>query len=194
MTEPFFKPDLDSLEEAVKSILENIGEDLSREGLIKTPKRAAKCWEYLTKGYQEDPHEIVRSAIFHENGDEMIVVKNLDFYSLCEHHMLPFFGKIHIGYIPDGKVIGFSKTGRLVEAFSKRLQIQERLTHQIAQSLQECLAPKGVAVMVSAHHLCMAMRGEKKRDSTTITQAMTGVFETDPSRREEFLNLINNSV
>jgi GTP cyclohydrolase I len=167
-----------------------VGEDPDRQGLRRTPLRMARALDYLTRGYREDPAQVVGEALFEVANQEMVIVRNIELYSLCEHHMLPFFGKAHVGYIPDGKVVGLSKIARLVEVFSRRLQVQERLTQQIADSIMELIRPLGVAVVVEAHHMCMMMRGVEKQSSTTLTSAMLGTFRTNPSTRAEFLNLI----
>jgi len=181
----------DRLAADVADILSLIGEDGSREGLVKTPMRVARALQFLTKGYNEDPEAVLRSAMFHEEGyKQMVIVKDIDFFSLCEHHMLPFYGKAHVAYIPNGKIIGLSKIPRLVEVFSKRLQVQERLTTQIAECLMDALKPKGVAVVIEALHLCMSMRGVRKADAYTITSSMLGAFRKDTRSRSEFLSLI----
>lgn len=182
------------IEEQVKSILENLGEDPKREGLLKTPHRVAKSLQFLTKGYHEDPHKIINDAIFHEDNDEMVVVKDIEIYSLCEHHLLPFVGKAHVAYIPNGAIIGLSKIARLVEVYARRLQVQERLTKQIADTLNDCLKPQGVAVVIQAAHMCMQMRGVEKQNSSMITSSMLGDFRTDLATRTEFLNFVKNSL
>lgn len=182
------------VENAVQIILKSLGEDPQREGLVKTPHRVAKSLSFLTKGYYEDPHKIINDAIFHEQSDEMVVVKDIEIYSLCEHHMLPFVGRAHVAYIPDGKIIGLSKIARLVEIYARRLQVQERLTKQIAQTLQDCLKPRGVAVVIKASHMCMQMRGVEKQNSSMITSSMLGDFRADLATRTEFLNFIKASV
>ncbi len=174
----------------VKEMLEILGENPSREGLKRTPERVAKSFKYLTQGYQVDIKEVLNNAIFKEPYDEMVIVKDIEIFSLCEHHLLPFYGKAHIAYIPNGKIIGLSKLPRIVEIFSKRLQVQERLTTQIAECLMEALNPKGVAVVIEALHLCMSMRGVKKSEAYTITSAMLGAFRRDARSRSEFLSLI----
>jgi len=173
----------------VKSILENIGEDPNREGLLRTPERVAKAYGFLTKGYREDASEILRSAMFSEEYREMVLVKNIEVYSLCEHHLLPFFGQAHIAYIPNGKVVGLSKIPRIVDVFSRRLQVQERLTVQIRDCIQETLQPLGVAVVIEARHLCMQMRGVSQQNSVTTTSAFTGEFMSDSKTRKEFIML-----
>ena len=188
------KAALDSLElrEHVTEILKILGEDPSREGLAKTPLRVEKALKYLTKGYAQDPGEILRSAVFGESDyDEMVIVKDIDVFSLCEHHLLPFFGKCHVAYLPDKKIVGLSKLPRVVEAFARRLQVQERLTTQIAKTIEETLKPKGVGVVVEAFHLCVMMRGVEKQNAHMITSSMRGRFRSDSRTREEFLDLIH---
>ena len=182
------------IEKAVKIILENIGEDPNREGLIKTPHRVAKAFEFLTKGYQQDPKEILNSALFSTTNDEMVLVRDIEFYSLCEHHLLPIIGRVHVAYIPDGKVVGLSKIPRVVEVYARRLQIQEQLTEQIADAINDAINPKGVAVVVQARHMCMEMRGVEKINSTTVSSALRGLFKKDIKTRTEFFNLINANV
>lgn len=172
-------------------ILKAIGEDPAREGLQKTPERVAKALQYLTHGYDLDPAEILRSAMFHEKYSQMVVVKDIEVYSLCEHHMLPFFGKAHIAYIPNGRITGLSKIPRVVDAFARRLQVQERLTDQIRDCIHDTLKPLGVAVVIEAAHLCMQMRGIQKQNSVTTTSAFTGIFLADSRTREEFIKLIS---
>lgn len=179
-----------TLERICTDLLEAIGEDPSREGLIKTPERWARAMEYLTRGYNEDPGEILRSAIFHEDTQEIVLVRQIEFYSMCEHHMIPFFGKAHIGYIPDRKIVGISKLARVCESFSRRLQVQERLTAEIAQCLMDNLEPLGVGVVMEAHHMCMMMRGVEKQGSSTVTSAMLGTFRNNASSRNEFMRLV----
>ena len=174
----------------IKNILENIGEDPKREGLLKTPSRVAKSMEFLTQGYHQNPEEIIESAIFTENHNQMVLVKDIEVYSLCEHHMLPFFGKAHIAYIPDGYIVGLSKIPRIVDVFSRRLQVQERLTDEIKDCLQKSLNPKGVAIVIEAQHLCMQMRGVQKQHSFTTTSAFSGIFLKNEKTRSEFMNLI----
>ena len=175
--------------ELVRSTLPLIGEDPNREGLVKTPQRVGRAMQFLTKGYHEDPVAILQSAIFNEDCDQMVVVKDIEFYSLCEHHLLPFFGKVHIAYIPNGKITGLSKLPRVVDVFARRLQLQERLTNQIKDCIQQTLQPQGVMVVIEAEHMCMQMRGVQKMHSMTVTSAFSGVFEEQPTR-EEFMNLI----
>lgn len=166
-----------------------IGEDPNREGLLKTPERVAKALQFLTQGYHQNPAEILKSALFAESYDEMILVKNIELYSMCEHHMLPFFGKAHVAYIPNGHIVGLSKIPRVVDVFARRLQVQERLTNEIRDVIQEVLNPKGVAVVIEAQHMCMAMRGVEKQNSTTTTSAVSGLFLEAPTRAE-FMRLI----
>jgi GTP cyclohydrolase I len=175
---------------AVFSLVTDLGEDPAREGLVRTPARVAKALQFLTSGYEQDIDVVINEALFTVDYNEMVIVKDIDFYSLCEHHLLPFFGRCHIAYIPSEKVIGLSKLPRLVEVFSRRLQVQERLTNQIAETLEEKLNPLGVAVVIEASHLCMLMRGVEKQNSKTLTSAMRGVFQTDARTRAEFLDLI----
>ena len=186
-----------SMEEIMRELLVRLGEDPSREGLQRTPERFAKAYQYLTKGYKEDPAEVLNGALFTVDYDEMVIVKDIEMFSLCEHHLLPFFGKVHIAYIPRGRVIGLSKLPRLVEVFARRLQVQERLTVEIAESIQEAIQPLGVGVVVEARHLCMMMRGVEKQHSATVTSSMLGAFRA-PQTRQEFLSLIrekaNNGV
>ena len=178
------------LEMNTKILLELLGEDGSREGLLYTPKRVAKAWEFLTKGYNENLDELINNAIFEGESKDMVIVKNIEFYSLCEHHMIPFYGKAHIGYIPDGKIIGLSKLARITDLFSQRLQVQERLTNQIAQCLQEVLNPRGVAVVLEGKHFCMLSRGVQKQNSIATSSSMLGIFREKESTRNEFLKLI----
>lgn len=178
------------LEMNTKNLLEILGEDPSREGLLNTPKRVAKAWEFLTKGYNENLDKLINNAIFEGESKDMVIVKNIEFYSLCEHHMIPFYGKAHIGYIPDGKIIGLSKLARITDLFSQRLQVQERLTNQIAQCLQEVLNPKGVAVVLEGKHFCMLSRGVQKQNSIATSSSMLGIFREKESTRNEFLKLI----
>jgi len=173
-----------------KELLTHIGEDPKREGLLNTPDRAAKAMEFLTKGYREKLEDVINDAIFTVEDNHMVIVKDIELYSLCEHHMLPFFGKCHIGYIPEGKVLGVSKLARIVDLFARRLQIQERLTNQVATSIMDTIAPEGVGVVIEAQHLCMMMRGVEKQNSCMVTSAMLGSFRRDSSTRNEFLQLI----
>jgi GTP cyclohydrolase IA len=175
----------------ISDLITEIGEDPNREGLLSTPKRVAEAYEFLTKGYYQDIEEVLNEAIFTEKCDEMVLVKNIDFYSLCEHHMLPFYGKVHVAYIPSGKIVGLSKIPRIVDVFARRLQVQERMTQQIADTLDKYLQPIGVAVVSEAYHMCMLMRGVEKQNSSATSSAMHGVFKDDPKTRSEFLNLIS---
>ena len=179
-----------SLSSNYKEVIENLGEDPNREGLLKTPERVGKAMQFLTQGYDQNPQEILKSAMFAEKYDEMVIVKDIELYSLCEHHMLPFFGKCHIAYIPNGHIVGLSKFPRMVDAFSRRLQVQERLTDQIRDCLQETLNPQGVAVCIEAQHLCMQMRGVQKQNSTTTTSAFSGAFMEEDITRQEFMSLV----
>ncbi|XP_061763491.1 GTP cyclohydrolase 1-like [Nerophis ophidion] len=183
------KSRLPALEVAYTSILRELGEDVDRQGLLRTPLRASKAMQFFTKGYHETVDDIMNGAIFDEDHDEMVIVKDIDMYSLCEHHLVPFFGRVHIGYVPNKKVVGLSKLARIVEIFSRRLQVQERLTKQIAMGLSEALQPKGVAVVIEASHMCMVMRGVQKMNSRTVTSSMLGIYLDDPKTREEFLHL-----
>lgn len=175
---------------SVLTILEKLGENPARQGLLKTPERVAKAYEYITQGYDQDANEILRSAMFDEDYSEMVLVKNIELYSLCEHHMLPFFGKAHIAYIPNGKIVGLSKIPRVVDVFSRRLQVQERLTIEIRDCIQQTLEPLGVAVVIEAQHLCMQMRGVSKQNSVTTTSAFSGEFLHNDKSRKEFINLV----
>jgi GTP cyclohydrolase I len=175
------------------NIIKALGEDPDREGLQKTPERAAKAMQFLTQGYEEDGAEILKSALFHEDHQQMVLVKNIELYSLCEHHILPFFGKVHIAYIPNGTIVGLSKLPRVVDVFARRLQVQERLTQQIRDCIQENLKPSGVAVVIEAKHMCMQMRGVQKQNSVTTTSAFTGEFLKD-STRKEFISLISSHL
>jgi len=179
-----------SFEELVREIIVRLGEDPAREGLIRTPERVHHAYEHLTKGYKEDPEAMLRQALFTVNYDEMVIVKDVEMFSLCEHHMLPFIGKVHVAYIPNGKVIGLSKIPRLIEIFARRLQIQERLTTQIAETIQKAIQPQGVGVVIEARHLCMMMRGVEKQHSAAVTSSMLGCFRDEQETRSEFLSLI----
>ena len=181
------------LEANTRNLLELLGEDPKREGLINTPKRVAKSWDFLTKGYTENLDDLINNAIFEGESKDMVIVKNIEFYSLCEHHMIPFYGKAHIGYIPDGKIIGLSKLARITDLFAQRLQVQERLTNQIAQCLQEVLNPRGVAVVLEGKHFCMLSRGVQKQNSIATSSSMLGIFREKESTRNEFLKLIQMS-
>ena len=172
-------------------IIKGLGEDVNREGLARTPERVAKAMQFLTKGYKQDADEILKSALFNEAYSEMVIVKDIEIYSLCEHHMLPFFGKAHIAYIPEGKIVGLSKLPRVVDAYARRLQVQERLTIEIRDCLQRVLKPKGVAVVIECSHMCMQMRGVQKQNSVTTTSAFTGIFLNNESTRKEFISLLN---
>jgi len=183
----------ESLSKNYSTIIENLGEDINREGLEKTPERVAKAMQFLTHGYGLDPLEILKSALFTEDHTQMIVVKDIEVYSMCEHHMLPFFGKAHVAYIPNGKIVGLSKIPRIVDAFARRMQVQERLTDQIKDCIQEALEPLGVAVVIEAQHMCMQMRGIQKQNSVTTTSSFTGAFEKDKTRKE-FISLVSNKL
>jgi GTP cyclohydrolase IA len=188
-TETYNPASLETLRLNYSQILTALGEDVQREGLEKTPERAAKAMHFLAGGYDLDAHAIMRSAIFHEDHKEMVIVKDIELFSLCEHHLLPFYGRAHIGYIPNGKIVGLSKLARVVDAYARRFQVQERLTMQIRDCIQETMDPLGVAVVIEAKHLCMMMRGVQKQNSSTTTSAFTGQFE-HPSTRNEFINLV----
>ena len=181
----------EEFEQAVTKVLELLGEDPKREGLLKTPKRVAKALKFLTEGYDQDPKEILNQALFSTSNDEMVLVRDIEFYSMCEHHMLPIIGRVHVAYIPDGKVVGLSKIPRIVNVYARRLQIQEQMTEQIADAILETIKPKGVAVVVHARHMCMEMRGVQKINSTTVSSALRGLFKSDERTRSEFYNLIN---
>jgi GTP cyclohydrolase I len=181
-----------TFENLVREILVRLGEDPAREGLLRTPERVHHAFEFLTKGYQQDPDTMLKNALFTVTYDEMVIVKDVEVFSLCEHHMLPFFGKVHVAYIPNGKVIGLSKIPRLIEIFSRRLQIQERLTTQIAETIQKAIQPQGVGVVIEARHLCMMMRGVEKQHSSAVTSSMLGCFRDEQETRTEFLSLINH--
>ncbi|MBT3179430.1 MAG: GTP cyclohydrolase I FolE [Candidatus Marinimicrobia bacterium] len=180
----------DKLETIIHSLLEEIGEDPKREGLIKTPARVGKAWEFFSRGYNQKINDVINDAIFHEDAKDMVIVRDVEFFSLCEHHLLPFFGKAHVGYIPNGKVIGLSKIPRIIDMFARRLQVQERLTHQIAKAIQEVLNPIGVAVVMEGRHMCMQMRGVEKQNSLASTSAMLGQFRKSAETRAEFLSII----
>ena len=182
----------DPIEPLVTAMLKELGEDPGRDGLERTPQRVAKAMRYLTGGYQQDPTQILNNALFDVSYDEMVIVKDIDFYSLCEHHMLPFFGRAHVAYIPNGRVVGLSKIPRMVEMFARRLQVQERLTTEIAQALEDALKPKGVAVVVESIHLCMMMRGVAQQNAFAITSSIRGEFERDSKTRSEFMELIRH--
>jgi GTP cyclohydrolase I len=191
--EDIIKEDI-ALEDLVRDILRAIGENPDREGLLKTPARVAKAYEYLTSGYRQDISTVLNGAVYEEKYNEMVIVKDIDFFSLCEHHLLPFYGKCHVAYIPSGRILGLSKVPRIIEVFSRRLQVQERLTQQIADTLYDCLKPNGVAVVTEAKHLCMMMRGVEKQNSVATTSAMLGVFRDDEKTRGEFLRLISSKL
>jgi GTP cyclohydrolase I len=182
----------EEFEQAITKVLELIGEDPKREGLLKTPSRVAKAFKFLTEGYNQDPKEILSQALFTTSNDEMVLVRDIEFYSMCEHHMLPIIGRAHVAYIPDGKVVGLSKIPRIVNLFSRRLQIQEQMTEQIADAILQAINPKGVAVVLHARHMCMEMRGVEKVNSTTVSSALRGLFKKDERTRNEFYNLINS--
>ena len=181
-----------TVKHAIEVLLKEIGEDPSRQGLVKTPERVARSIEFLTHGYRQDPRDVLRQAVFDEECNEMVLVKDIDFYSLCEHHLLPFFGRAHVAYVPDGRIVGLSKLARTVELVSRRLQVQERLTNAIASAIQEVLQPRGVGVVLEAQHLCMLMRGVQKQNTYAITSSMLGEFESDPKTRAEFMQLIRH--
>ena len=184
--------DLDKIANVYRELLQGIGEDVGREGLLRTPDRAARALEFLTQGYRQDLDEIINDAVFASDASEIILVKDIELYSLCEHHLLPFIGRAHVAYIPNGKVIGLSKVARIVDVFARRLQIQENLTTQIAESLMRCLEPSGVAVVVEAKHLCMMMRGVEKQNSVMKTSCLLGTFKDDARTRSEFLSLLKD--
>jgi GTP cyclohydrolase I len=184
-------PSTPRLAQLVTEQLEQLGEDPAREGLLKTPERVARSLQDLTSGYTQNVSTVVNGAIFSESGEEMVVVRDIEIYSLCEHHMLPFFGKAHVAYIPNGRIIGLSKLPRLVDVFARRLQVQERLTLQVAEAIQETLSPRGVGVVIEARHLCMMMRGVQKQNSCAVTSAMLGYFRDDGKTRAEFLSLVH---
>ena len=181
-----------AFEDAVKIMMEHVGEDPSREGLIDTPSRVRKSFEFIYGGYKEDPEAILKKALFTTSNDEMVLVKDIEFYSTCEHHLLPIIGRVHVAYIPDGKVVGLSKIPRVVNVFARRMQIQEQLTEQIADAIIDTIMPKGVAVVIQARHMCMEMRGVEKINSTTTSSALRGLFKKDEKTRSEFFSLINS--
>ena len=180
----------DAIAPLVRKMLRELGEDPAREGLVKTPSRVAKAMRFLTQGYRQDPRDVLNGAVFEEVVDEMVVVRDIELYSLCEHHMVPFFGKCHVGYLPKGKILGLSKIPRLVDVYARRLQVQERLTNQIASALFDLLAPRGVGVVIEARHLCMMMRGVEKQNSRAVTSCMLGLFRSDARTRAEFLEFL----
>lgn len=180
----------DPIEPLIAALLKELGEEPGRDGLQRTPGRVARAFRFLTDGYAQDPVEILTKALFEVSYDEMVIIKGIDFYSMCEHHLLPFFGRAHVAYVPDGRVVGLSKIARLVEMYSRRFQVQERLTTQIALTIEEVLRPKGVGVVVEATHLCMKMRGVEQQNASTVTSSMRGEFESDPKTRSEFVELI----
>jgi GTP cyclohydrolase I len=182
-----------STQDLYRELISRIGEDPTRDGLLKTPERMEKSMAYLTRGYTQDVTTVLHNALFDVDYDEMVIVKDIEFYSMCEHHLLPFFGKAHVGYVPDGKVIGLSKLPRLVDVFARRLQVQERLTRQVAEAISDAIHPQGVAVILEASHLCMMMRGVEKQHSATVTSAMLGVFKTQLQTRNEFLSLVRRN-
>lgn len=185
------KQDLD-FENAVKTMMLHVDEDPTREGLLETPKRVKKAYEFIYGGYKEDPKEILEKALFTSSNDEMVLLKDIEFYSTCEHHLLPIIGRVHVAYIPDGKVVGLSKIPRVVNVFARRMQIQEQLTEQIADAIMDTIVPKGVAVVIQARHMCMEMRGVEKINSTTTSSALRGLFKKDQKTRSEFFSLINS--
>ncbi len=182
--------DTASTQDLYRELIRRVGEDPNRDGLIDTPKRMEKSMAYLTRGYEQSVTDVLHDALFDVDYDEMVIVKDIEFFSLCEHHLLPFFGKAHVAYVPNGKVIGLSKTARLVDVFARRLQVQERLTREVADAIDEAIHPQGVAVILEAQHLCMMMRGVEKQHSSTVTSAMLGVFKTQMQTRNEFLSLV----
>ncbi len=185
---------LEGRREIVESLLKSIGEDPTREGLLRTPERVAKSFDELTEGSHQNLEEVVGKGVLNEDCSEMVIVKDIEFYSLCEHHMLPFYGRVHVAYIPNGRIIGLSKIPRIVDMFARRLQVQERMTSQIAEAIQEVLQPKGVGVVADAAHLCMMMRGVQKQNSSTMTSCLVGSFRSDPRTRSEFLDLVRNKL
>ena len=193
LTEPALTLEGASTEELYREMIRRVGEDPARDGLVRTPARMEKSMAFLTRGYNQTVEEVLHDALFDVDYDEMVMVKDIEFFSLCEHHLLPFFGKAHVAYVPSGKVIGLSKMARLVDVFARRLQVQERLTRQVADSIEEAIQPQGVAVILEAQHLCMMMRGVEKQHSSTVTSAMLGVFKTQLQTRNEFLSLVRRS-
>ncbi|ARV13222.1 GTP cyclohydrolase I FolE [Gilvibacter sp. SZ-19] len=191
--EEYSQTTTEDMKEKYRDIITKLGEDVSREGIVKTPERAAKAMQFLTQGYDQNAEQILRSAMFKEDYDEMVIVKDIEVYSLCEHHILPFFGKAHIAYIPNGYIVGLSKLPRVVDVFARRLQVQERLTHDILECINKTLKPRGVAVVIEASHMCMMMRGVQKQNSVTTTSGFRGQFEKNETR-SEFLRLISNEL
>lgn len=187
------RPSKSDMEEHVRGILEFVGEDPNREGLLRTPHRVAEAFRYLTNGYEQNAETLLNNAVFEEEYDDMVVVKDIEFYSMCEHHLLPFYGKVHVAYIPNGRIVGLSKIPRLVDMFSRRLQVQERLTTQIAHVIQEALQPRGVAVVVEGMHMCMLMRGVQKQSAAMVTSHVMGLFRDDRSTRQEFMSLVKGN-
>jgi GTP cyclohydrolase I len=181
------------MENLIRELLVKIGEDPGREGLERTPERVKRAWEFMTEGYKQDPVDLIRNAVFTDKYDEMVIVKDIKLYSLCEHHLLPFHGYAHVAYLPKGRIVGISKIARMVEMFARRLQVQERLTQQVAETLQEILVPQGVGVVIEAQHMCMQMRGVQKQETSVVTSAMLGAFRSNLSTRDEFMNLIKVS-
>lgn len=179
------------IEKLTRELLGEIGENMDREGLLKTPKRVAQSWEFFSRGYSQNIEDIINGAVFSEDANDMVIVRDIEFFSLCEHHLLPFFGKAHVGYIPNGKVIGLSKIPRIIDMYARRLQVQERLTHQIADEIKNVLDPKGVGVVMEGRHMCMQMRGVEKQNSFASTSAMAGQFKSSAETRSEFLSIIN---
>ncbi len=186
-------PKADELASTVRTLLKQIGEDTEREGLRKTPERVAESLRFLTAGHRVDPRKLLEGALFEGDYDEMVIVRDIEVYSLCEHHLLPFFGKCHVAYLPKGRIVGLSKLARVVDAFSQRLQVQERLTNQIASTIQEVVKPRGVGVVIEAQHLCMSMRGTQKQNSRAVTSAMLGTFRKHQATRDEFMSLIRSA-
>lgn len=193
-TEEYNSEVLNAISANIKSSLSLLGEDADREGLLNTPTRVAKAWSFMTNGYQLNAIDILKSAIFNEDSEEMVIVKDIELYSMCEHHMVPFYGKAHIGYLPNGRITGLSKLARVVDVYARRLQVQERMTTQIRDAIQEALNPHGVAVVIEAKHLCMMMRGVQKQNSSTVTSAFTGPFLVNSATRREFMNLISHKL
>lgn len=193
MRQEIARPSQEAIEDGYRDILAFVGEDPNREGLLRTPHRVAESLKFLTSGYLQDVETLLNGAIFHEHYDDMVVVKDIEFYSLCEHHMLPFFGKAHVAYIPDGKIVGLSKIPRLVDMFARRLQVQERMTTQIAEALETALQPIGVAIVVEGAHMCMRMRGVQKQESSMVTSHVMGSFRTDRATRQEFMAIIKRN-